>query len=98
LPSLERLKAKMGGKLAVVTISLDTDPAAAVKYLTDNHLTGLDTYADPSLDLSVLLGANELPTTVLIDPAGNVIGRHTGGTEWDSPAAIAALDKIIAKG
>jgi thiol-disulfide isomerase/thioredoxin len=95
LPSLARLKDKMGDKLKVVTISVDKNADLAAKYLSDQGLAGLDTYTDSSLDLSIALGANELPTTVLIDPKGDAIGRHTGGAEWDSPAAIAALQKII---
>jgi thiol-disulfide isomerase/thioredoxin len=99
LPSLERLKAKLGSdKLQVVTISIDKSPDLAAKYLTGKGLTGLDSYADPSLDLSTALGANEIPTTVLIDPDSNLIGHHTGGAEWDSPEAVAALEKLIAKG
>ncbi len=97
LPALQALKANLGGTLQVVTVSVDNSAAVAAKYLADNNLTGLDSYTDPSLDLSIALGANELPTTVLIDPNGNVIGRHTGGAEWDSPAAIATLQKIIGK-
>ena len=98
LPSLERLKAKMGDQLKVVTISVDKSADIAAKYLSEKGLTGLTSYADPSLDLSVALGADGVPTTVLIDPAGDVIGRHAGSAEWDSPEAVAALEKIIAKG
>lgn len=96
LPALQALKASLDGdRLAVVTISLDNDPAQAAKYLADKGLTGLDRFADPDLGLATAVGANELPTTLLIDPDSNIIGRHTGGAEWDSPDAIAALDKII---
>jgi thiol-disulfide isomerase/thioredoxin len=96
LPALQALKAKLGGdRLAVVTISLDRDPAQAVAYLADKGLTGLDSFADPDLALASAVGANELPTTLLIDPESNIVGRHTGGAEWDSPEAVAALQKII---
>lgn len=96
LPSLERLKAKLGSNnLQVVTISIDKSADLAAKYLASKSLTGLDSYADPSLDLSTALGASEIPTTVLIDPASNVIGHHVGAAEWDGPQAVAALEKII---
>ena len=98
LPSLARLKDKMGDQLKVVTISVDKSADIAAKYLTEKGLTGLTSYADPSLDLSVALGADGVPTTVLIDPEGDVIGRHAGSAEWDSPEAVAALEKILAKG
>jgi len=99
LPSLAALKSKFSGnQLKVITISVDKSPAIAAKYLAQNGLTSLDSYTDPSLDLSIALGANALPTTVLIDPASNVIGRHVGGTKWDEPSAVAQLKKIIAKG
>jgi thiol-disulfide isomerase/thioredoxin len=96
LPSLERLQTKIGSDdFQVVTISIDKSADLAAKYLANKGLTGLDSFADPSLDLSTALGANEIPTTVLIDPASNMIGHHIGGAEWDGPAAVAALQKII---
>ena len=97
LPALQALKETMGNTLQVVTISVDKSADVAAKYLADNGVAGLDTYTDPSLDISIALGANELPTTVLIDPSGNVIGRHTGGAEWDSPSAVATLKGLIGK-
>ena len=98
LPALQALKAKLGGdRLAVITISLDNDPAQAAAYLAGKGLTGLDTFADPDLGLATAVGANELPVTLLIDPESNIIGRHTGGAEWDSPAAIATLQALIGK-
>ena len=97
LPALQALKATLGDKLTVMTISLDTDPALAVAYLDNKGLNGLDRFADPDLGLATAIGANELPTTLLIDPESNIIGRHVGSAEWDRQEAIAALEKIVAK-
>ena len=98
LPSLERLKARVApGKLKIITISIDKNAEIAAKYLAAKGMTDLDSYADPSLDLSTALGADGVPTTVLIDPDSNVIGRHVGATEWDNPKMVAALTEIISK-
>ena len=98
LPSLERLKVGVApDKLKIITISIDKNAEIAAKYLAAKGMTDLDSYADPSLDLSTALGADGVPTTVLIDPDSNVIGRHVGATEWDNPKMVAALTEIISK-
>jgi thiol-disulfide isomerase/thioredoxin len=98
LPSLARLKAAVApDKLKVVTISIDKNAQIAKKYLASKGLSDLDSYTDSSLDLSTALSADGVPTTVLIDPDSNIIGRHVGATEWDSPDMVAALTKIISK-
>jgi hypothetical protein len=33
-----------------------------------------------------------LPTTVLLGPDGNEIGRLVGSAEWDEPEAVALID------
>ena len=39
-------------------------------------------------------GAYVLPTTVLIDPKGKVIGRAEGPAEWASPDAVAYFKSL----
>jgi hypothetical protein len=43
------------------------------------------------------LGAIGVPTTLVIDRAGNEVGRITGPAEWDAPEIAEFLKPIIAK-
>jgi hypothetical protein len=35
-----------------------------------------------------------LPTTVIIDPKGTVVGRAVGPREWDAPEAVRLMQQL----
>ena len=87
LPTLDALG--RSGKVRVVAVSQDLDPAKVAPFLSARGLA-LTAYRDPKLALSLAYGAN-LPTTILYDAAGREVWRMTGGYEWNTPAAAALI-------
>jgi thiol-disulfide isomerase/thioredoxin len=85
--SLERLAwSELGLQLTVIGISTDDYPEAAKGFLTKSHAT-LNHYIDRQLELENMLGAKQLPLTLLVDAKGRVLSKIVGAREWDSPQA-----------
>jgi thiol-disulfide isomerase/thioredoxin len=96
MPSLDRLQAKLGSELAILAISQDRGGAKLVEpFLQKLDLKALTTYLDPKGGVGQAFGARGLPTSVLIDREGRMVGRLEGAAEWDSPAMTALLRKYI---
>ncbi|MEQ9332210.1 TlpA disulfide reductase family protein [Thalassobaculum sp.] len=93
LPSLDRLQAALGGdRFRVQLLSVDRKGLElAGPFLTKLGIRNLRTAADPKSELARALGTAGLPTSVLIDPEGRIVGRMLGDAEWDSPAAKALI-------
>ena len=94
LPSLNRLNAKFAGdNFAVVLISQDRGGFKQTdRFLKKLKIDIPDAFIDEKLKYSRAIGVRSLPTTILIDPDGNEVGRLTGSAEWDEPEAIALID------
>ena len=54
-------------------------------------------YLDPNSAVGHAFAVRGLPTSVVIDAEGRVIGRVEGAAEWDGPAMLAILDKLLPK-
>ncbi len=94
LPSLNRLNGQYGGDdFAVVLISQDRGGfKQTARFLKKLKVDIADNYIDEKLKFSRAIGVRSLPTTILLGPDGNEIGRLVGSTEWDEPEAIALID------
>jgi thiol-disulfide isomerase/thioredoxin len=96
MPSLDRLEAALGGTdFTVIAISEDRSPSAIPPFFSELGLTHLRPYHDPAGALSRAFALRGLPTTVLIDREGRVLGRFEGAAEWDSPEALAMIRHVI---
>ena len=85
--SLERLAwSDLGQQFTVIGISTDDYPEAAKGFLRKSNAT-LNHYIDRQLELEHMLGAAQLPLTVLVDAKGKVLGKLVGAREWDGPQA-----------
>ena len=97
MPALDRLQAKLGGPaFQVVPVSLDrTGMERVLSFLRREKIANLAPYLDhenASLAGFQLLG---LPTTVLIGRDGRELGRLVGPAKWDSPQAMAFLERFL---
>jgi thiol-disulfide isomerase/thioredoxin len=94
LPSLNRLNAQFAGDdFAVVLISQDRNGFKQTdRFLKKLKIDIPDAFIDEKLKFSRAIGVRSLPTTILIGPDGNEVGRLTGSAEWDEPEAIALID------
>lgn len=88
LPALARLKAEVPG-LTVLAVDVGRDtPDAAAAFLKSHKADSLGTYVDTNIALIAAFKAYGLPTTVLIDPSGNIIARAEGPAEWGSDDTV----------
>jgi thiol-disulfide isomerase/thioredoxin len=99
MPSLNALASHFPTKdLAVIPISVDLSGAISVRpYYKRFALDNLPVYADPTSDAMHALGVIGIPTTLLINSDGLEIGRLVGAAQWDAPAIIEGLSKVIAR-
>lgn len=99
LPSLDALEKQRGGEgFKVIAISLDKEGLSVIEpFFETNEITALKAYADPKSKVKRQFGAPGLPTTYLINREGQVVAWFVGPTEWDDPAAMASVDRLIAQ-
>ena len=95
MASLERLAwLDESGDLTVIGISTDDYADRAMDALTKSNAT-ISHFIDVNLVMEKMLGASRLPLTVLVAPDGRVLEKVYGAREWDSPAALALIDKAF---
>ena len=99
MPALDRLQAALGGPdFEVVPLSIDHGGLDIVKkFYTETGVSHLAKYIDTSGQAVRSLGAVGVPTTLIIDRAGNEVGRVIGPAEWDTPEIVGLLKAVMAK-
>ncbi|MDE1928992.1 MAG: TlpA family protein disulfide reductase, partial [Burkholderiales bacterium] len=96
--SLERLAWRDAARgIVVIGISTDDERERALAWLRQSNAT-YNHYIDHHLVLEHLLGARQLPLTVLVDAQGRVRARIVGSQDWDSPQARALIERSIGAG
>jgi len=98
MPSLERLQGRLGDKIAILAISEDMGGSKAVlPFVTKLGLKTLGIYIDPKSVVGRAFEVDGLPTSILIDRRGRVLGRVEGEAMWDSPKMLAIIEPLLAK-
>jgi thiol-disulfide isomerase/thioredoxin len=93
MASLERLAwLERSKQFTVIGISTDDYADAAKAFLKRSNAT-ISHYIDRNLLLENMLGASQLPLTLLVDAEGRVLDKVYGSRQWDGPEAA----KLIAK-
>src|SRR5712691_3982939 len=99
MPSLDRLQAKFDDKLAVAAVSEDRGGAQRVgPFVATLGLHKLKIYLDPQSNVAHAFKVRGLPTSIVIDAQGRVVGRVEGAAEWDSAAMLAVLKPFLESG
>ncbi len=103
MPALEYLNTNLGGDaFQVLPVSLDTTntPEGPQEFYEEIGLTGLELYVDRSARLLGelrLLGITPgLPTTILLDEEGCMLGILQGPANWGTQDAFALIEAAIA--
>ena len=98
MPSLEALsKALAPHDIAVLPLSSDRGGADAVRAWYQAHgITALPVLLDPNGALARAFNARGIPTTVIIDKAGQIVARVEGAADWSAPDAQALIRKLSA--
>ncbi|MDH3240099.1 MAG: TlpA family protein disulfide reductase [Alphaproteobacteria bacterium] len=99
MPALDRLQEALGGpKFQVVALSVDMFGDKLVPpYYRVVKLKRLGIYLDPTGAVQRAVGVKSLPTTVLIDARGWMVGALEGPAEWMAPEAQALIRHFIDK-
>jgi thiol-disulfide isomerase/thioredoxin len=94
MPAMENLHRKMpADRFVMVAISIQ-EPAIEVKrHVLLNRIT-FDILLDSFGKTVPGFGIREIPTTLLLDKSGRIIGRARGPREWDSLESIALFGRL----
>jgi thiol-disulfide isomerase/thioredoxin len=99
MASLDRLQSELDGRLAVAAVSEDRGGAKRIApFVAAMGLQALKIYLDPKSDLVHAFDVRGLPTSIVIDAGGLVVGRVEGAAEWDSAAMMAVLKPLLESG
>lgn len=99
MPALDRLQAELGSdEFDVLAVSLDRSGLDLPRrFYAENKIEHLGLYNDDSARIGVALGVFGMPTTVLLDREGRLLGRLVGPAEWDAPDAVALMKAAIGR-
>ena len=94
MPAFERLRQKLDpDRFAVLTITTDLQRDGIKQFLTNLHVQ-LPVLFDDDQDVSQAYLVRALPTTVLIDGRGTLVGRAIGPREWDTAQSVHLLQSL----
>lgn len=95
MPALNRLKEHFAGSsFELLAVTTDQQVEAIRTFV---KALGLDfpVLLDDRKDVSAAFGVRGLPTTVLIDRQGHLVGRAVGPRTWDSAESVALVRQIL---
>jgi thiol-disulfide isomerase/thioredoxin len=97
MPTLDRLQGELGGAdFEIVPLSIDRGGLETIRaFYAEIGVRNLAIYTDPSGRALRTLSAVGLPTTLIVNRAGQEVGRALGPAEWDAPEIVALLRSII---
>ena len=96
MPSLEKLQGSSGDRLTVAAVSEDRGGKGIVEpFLAKLGLDKVKIYLDPKSAVGHAFSVRGLPTTLLIDPTGQLVGRVEGAAEWDSEKMAKVLQPFL---
>lgn len=93
MPSLVRLQKRMGPRVTVLGVGVDTTEADYHSFLRTYQIDFL-TVLDTAKDSYTRYGATGYPETFIIDASGIVRRKFVGPVNWTSPEILEYLDKF----
>lgn len=98
MPALDAMAGVVGPGVVVLPLSSDRGGAPAVeRFYRERGVKNLPVLLDPTGAAARALGARGIPTTLLIDAAGQERGRLEGGADWDSAQTVAMV-RLLGRG
>ncbi len=95
MPSMEKLHQKMRNKaFAMVAVNIQ-EPASRVKQFFKQYQLTFTTLMDASGQVAAGFGIRAIPTTLILDKTGRIIGSIQGPREWDGKKSIAMFEHLI---
>jgi thiol-disulfide isomerase/thioredoxin len=97
MPSLQRLRERLGGKsLEVLAVNYAESPEKVKAFLRKSHID-LPVLLDPSKEAADAWNAKGLPMTFVVDRAGKVRYWVFGERDWSAGETLATIGKLIAE-
>ena len=98
MSGLEVLHQKFKEKdFVLLTISVDYGGVKSVHEFMNKHHYTFPVLLDPKCEALDLFKVKGIPTTIIIDKKGRMIGRAIGPRNWESPEVISLINLLIAK-
>lgn len=96
MPALDRAQAALEGDgVVVLALSSDRGGRAMVEpFYGRVGIRRLGVWLDPRGAAQRALGSRGLPTSIVVDRAGQERARLEGAAEWDAPAMLAAIRRL----
>lgn len=102
LPSIKGLqdKVKQAERFKILFISADMPATgAALKYLIkQKNLPEIESFYVKDFYMWQSFDMTGLPTTLLVNPEGQIVYTFTGGADWQSPKALAFFKAVLPPG
>ncbi len=97
MPSMERLHARLRDRgLVVLGVDLQEGKGEVEAFVREYKLT-FPIVLDRSGSGGAAYGVRSIPTTFLIGRDGMILAGRMGAQEWDDPAVVALLEKLLAR-
>ncbi|HEY6307192.1 MAG TPA: TlpA disulfide reductase family protein [Candidatus Angelobacter sp.] len=93
MPSLVQLQRRMGPRIVVLGVGVDTTEDDYHSFLRDHNIDFL-TVRDADKASYLLYGATGYPETTIIDSNGTVRRKFVGPQNWTSPEIIEYLNRL----
>ena len=95
MPSVQKLHDQLKDKdFVMVAIDLQEPGEPVKRYIEEYKFTFL-TLLDSNGDVGLLFGIRSIPTTLILDKQGMVIGAAIGARDWGSKKSIALFEHLI---
>jgi peroxiredoxin len=98
MPSMEALYQQFKEKdFVFLTISVDYGDGKNVKEFIEKHHFAFPVLLDPKCETLDLFAVKGIPTTMIIDKKGMMIGKAIGPRNWKKPEVISFLNVLLEK-
>ena len=95
MPSIERLHQEFKDQgLAVLAVDVGERPTLVAKFMKDFRLS-FPVLLDRGSEVWSRYGVGGLPTTILVDRRGRIVGGAIGPRDWASPAGRALIRSLL---
>jgi peroxiredoxin len=97
MPSMQRLWETLKEKgFTILAIDVGENGEQILPFVMEHDLE-FPILMDPNSKTARAWSVRGMPTSFLVDPQGNLAFQAIGGREWDDPAIIEIIEKMLAK-
>ncbi|MCK5418226.1 MAG: TlpA family protein disulfide reductase [Desulfobacterales bacterium] len=94
MPSMEKLHQKFKDRdFAMIAVNLQESASKVIKFFKEYKLT-FTTLLDTTGDVGTGFGIRAIPTTLILDKNGRLIGKVFGPREWDGRDSFALFEYL----